>query len=361
MKKSLFLPLFALFFSAALLAQPQLQMNVLPNIGDVVTFYEADTNGVSQGSAGANQNWDFSDLEPLAGVAGTLYHYIAPSNTPSQYASQFPGANFALRVGEGDTAVYSYTKKEANQFSILGIASEDVIQEYSNTDIQLKSLSYNGSFSDDFTNTTDAGTGFIFYGSGSRTITYDAYGTLITPAGTFQNAMRLKGISSQVDSADFGVGSTIIRTSFTVYDWVVPNQPGVLVSVYYTRIISETRFPGLDTIIEDSGVFKSVNFIDNLSVGTFDRPEELTGVNIAFAGANPVSDELSLRISIENANEPLQMLLTDAGGRVVETRSLTLNAGENLLSLPVGHLGTGAYFLTLTDGKAIRTLHWQKH
>src|SRR5690606_4847238 len=122
-------------------------------------------------------------------------------------------------------------------------------------------------------------------------------------------------ISSQVDSADFGVGSTIIRTNFTVYDWVVPNQPGVLVSVYYTRIITETRFPGLDTLIEDSGTFKSVNYIDNLSVGTFDRPDELAGVNISFGGANPVSDELSLRISIAKVNGPLQLLLTDAGGR----------------------------------------------
>lgn len=359
MKKTSFTLLFTALYGGALLAQPQLQMNVLPEIGDVVTFYEADTTDVTQGNAGANQNWDFSNLTPLG--AGTKYYYVTRESTPLEYAGNFPdNVNFAIQVGEGDTAVYSYAEKKTNQLEIFGTASEGFLQQYYNTDIQLKNLSFNGSFTDDFANYTDSGTGFIFYGEGSRTITYDGYGTLKTPAGTFFNAMRLKGISSQVDSADFGVGVSIIKTDFTVYDWVVANQPGVLVSVYYTHIIYETRFSGLDTIIEDAGTFKSVYFIDNFTVGTFDRPGELAGVDLAFSGANPVTDELSLKITLENGNENLQMLLTDVNGRVVETRALTLNTGENRLTLPVSHLATGAYFVTLTDGKASKSLNWLK-
>jgi hypothetical protein len=130
--------------------------------------------------------------------------------------------------------------------------------------------------------------------------------------------------------------------------------------VYYTRFISESRFPGLDTIITDTGVFKSAHYVDNLSVGTFDRPDVLAGVSVTFTGANPVTDELALNIIVENNNENLQMLLTDINGRVVETRSIAVAAGENRISFPVGHLSSGAYFLTLTDGKAVRTLNWQK-
>ncbi len=359
MKKTLFALLFAALYSSVLLAQPQLQMNVLPEIGDVVTFYEADTTDVTQGNAGANQNWDFSNLTPLG--AGTKYYYVAPSNTPLIYSGNFPdNANFAIQVGEGDTAVYSYAEKKANELEIFGTAYDGFVQQYTNTDIQLKNLSFNGSFTDNFANTTDNGTGFIFYGEGSRTITYDGYGTLKTPAGTFFNAMRLKGISSQVDSADFGAGVSIIKTDFIVYDWVAANQPGVLASVYYTHIIYETRFPGLDTIVEDVPTFKSVYFIDNFTVSTLNRPDELVGVDLAFSGANPVADELSLKITIENGNENLQMLLTDVNGRVVETRALTLNVGENRLSMPVSQLATGAYFVTLTDGKASKSLNWLK-
>jgi hypothetical protein len=243
MKKTLIVLTLAAFCSGTLLAQPQLQMNVVPEIGDMVTLFEVDTNGVTQGNAGANQNWDFSGLEPLSGVTGTKYLYLAPSGTPSQYAAQFPAANLAVQIGEGDTAVYSYTKKEANQFVFLGAVGEDFIQEYPNTDIQLKSLSYNGSFSDDFTNMTDAGTGYVFYGHGSRTITYDAYGTLKTPAGTFQNAMRIKALSEQVDSVDFGVGQLINYTTFTVYDCSSESAGGTCFCVLYPLHFRKP-FPG---------------------------------------------------------------------------------------------------------------------
>lgn len=361
MKKTIFLFFFSTLFCGSLFAQPQLQMNVVPEIGDVVTFYEADTLGVTQGNAGANQTWNFSNLQPLSDVDPVQYFYLAPASTPPQFASKFPTANFAIRIGPAsDTAGYAYSIKSANQWEFLGIKNDLIEQVYPNTDIQLKNLSYNGSFTDDFTNYTDAGTGFIFYGKGTRTITYDAYGTLQTPAGTFSNAMRLKGVSTQVDSVNFGVGEIINHTTLTVYDWVVANQPGVLVSVYYTRIISEYRYPGLDTLFEDTGVFKSVNYIDNLSVGTFERPDELAGVTLGFAGANPATNQLDLKITTEKSQD-LRLMLTNIEGKVLSSQSLTLAAGENQVSLPVGHLPAGAYFATLTDGRALRTLTWQKH
>ena len=357
MTKTVHTLLFSIVFCAAAVAQPTLQMNVLPEIGDVVTFYDVDTTNVSEGSAGANQAWDFSGLEATA--PGIQYIYLDPAATPAQFAGNFPGANIAIKINE-DTAVYTYAKKSASQLELLGAMNETFTQKYQNTDIQLKTLTYGGSFSDDFTNTSDNGTGFVFNGKGSRTVTYDAYGTLITPAGTFPNAMRIKGVSSQVDSVDFGVGRLINRTSFTVYDWLVANQPGVLVSVYYTHLITETYFPGLDPFIEDFGTFKSVSYIDNFTVGAFDRPAELAGVQIRFSGANPAIDELALNISSDTRHDNMQMLLTDATGRVIDTQVIALASGDNPLTLPVAHLPAGAYFLTLSDGQAVKTLGWQK-
>ena len=359
MKKTLLPLAMILAVNGLLLAQPALQMNVIPEIGDVVTFYEADTTNVHQGNAGPNQNWDFSTVQPFPGITGTQYFYVAPSSTPLLYSANFPAANFAIKI-DADTAIYSYFDKTSNQFAYLGAQSEAYLQKCPNTDIQLKPLNYNNSFTDDFTNSTDAGTGFVFYGKGSRTFTYDAYGTLKTPAGTFPNAMRIKGVSTQTDSVDFGVGQIINRYEITVYDWVAANQPGVLMAVYYTRIISEYRYPGLDTLFEDTGILKSANYISNFTVGAFDRPDELTGVSLELAGANPAIDELAVRITADESNENLQLMLTNIGGRVVETRALAVAAGENRMVLPVGHLSAGAYLLTLTDGKALKTLNWQK-
>lgn len=359
--KKLLLP-FALVvvFNCALFAQPMLQMNALPNIGDANTFYEADTNNINPGGPGGNQTWNFSNMQPQAGVPGVQYIYLAPSNTPAQYASNFPGANFAVKVNS-DTASYGYFDRGTSQFAFHGAINDYFIQKYPNTDIQFKPLAFNGSFSDDFTNYSDAYNGFIFYSKGSRTVKYDAYGTLQTPAGTFPNAMRLKSVSSQVDSVDFGVGQILLHIDITTYNWLAANQPGVLVSVYYTHTISESRFPGLDTIIEDQGVTKAAYYISNFSVGTFERPAELEGVSVELAGANPAIDELALLVTADLGNDHLQMLVTDINGRVLDTRSLAVNAGENRIALPVGHLASGAYFLTLTDGRAVKTLHWQKY
>ncbi|MBP6828250.1 MAG: T9SS type A sorting domain-containing protein [Saprospiraceae bacterium] len=360
MKKStLLLTLIALLIvSGPMIAQPTLQMNVLANIGDVVKLHEADTTNVTQGNAGANQTWNFAGLQALPGVPAVEYYFLAPSNTP--YASSFPTANYAVKI-DSDTAVYAYAKKDANQYAFLGIKNEYITQQYPNSDIQIKApLSFNGSFQDDFTNFSDAGTGFIFYATGSRTVKYDAYGTLTTPEGTFQNAMRLKSVSSQVDSANFFGNIIINYTDITTYDWVAANKPGPLVSVYYTHTISKTIIPNFDTIVTDLGITKSVNYIDDLVTGVADRPDELSGITVRLVSQNPAIDVLKISILAEKGDKDLQIQVTDVGGRILETRSVPVNAGENLQSVQVAYLPAGAYFLSISDGRGVKTILWQK-
>lgn len=359
MKKSTLL--FALFalFAGSLVAQPTLQMNVLPDIGTTVWLQEADTNSVAQGNAGPNQTWNFTGIQALSGTPATQYLYLAPSSTPAQFASVFPAANYAIKINS-DTVVYGYAKKEANQYSFLGIKNAFIAQVYSNTDIQLKNLSYNGSFQDDYTNTSDAGTGVIFYGKGSRTVSYDGYGTLQMPGGTFQNAMRIKSVSLQIDSAEFSGLKIISETDITTYDWLVANQPGVLVSVYYTHTISTTYFPGFPPQVSDLGTTKAAYYLSSSTTGTFDRPRELQGLAVSFAGPNPAADQLALKITTEKSIPDLKMMMTDISGRVFETRSVATFPGENMLTLEIGDLPAGAYFLTLTDGEGLKTIPWQK-
>lgn len=360
MKK--FAPFFALAlsFGASLLAQPVLQMNVVPDIGDVATIQDADTLNASPGNAGANQTWNFGNLQPLSGSPAVNYVYLAPASTPPQYASEFPSANLAIRI-EFDTVVYGYARKEATQFAQLGIKNDQIELKFTDPDIQLKPLMYGASFSDDFAYYTDAGSGVLFYSEGSRTVTYDGYGTLITPTGTYQNAMRLKSVSAQVDSTEFSGIKIINRTDITTYDWLVANQPGVFVSVYYTHTITENYFlPGQPPLVTDLGTTKSVNYQSGLSSGTLNRPNELPGIAVSIAGAHPAFDQLLLSIDATSNQNNLQLNLTDVNGRILESHAVNLFAGENRIDLPVGHLASGAYFLTLTDGKSVRTLPWQK-
>ena len=83
-------------------------------------------------------------------------------------------------------------------------------------------------------------------------------------------------------------------------------------------------------------------------------------MQIRFSGANPAIDELALNINSDTRHDNMQMLLTDVTGRVVDSQIMSLASGDNQLALPVAHLNSGTYFLTLSDGQAVKTLGWQK-
>lgn len=358
MKKVLLFPV-ALLAALSLFAQPTLQNNVFPDIGDVATTASGDTLNIEPGNAGANQTWDFTNLHIQTGTVATQAVYVAVEGTP--YAASFPTANIAVKINEGTTAVYSYARKETGQFSSLGTGTDGFLQTYTDPEIVLKApLNFNGSFEDDYAYTTDAGNDLFLYTEGSQTLTYDAYGTLKTPLGNFNNAIRTKSVSSQVDSATISGFVIINHTNSITYDWLVANQAGPVVSISYTSSISETRIPGIDTTITETPLTKSVSYISAAATSVFSAPTALSGLSITALGPNPAVDQLTLRFDAENSGQALRVLITDATGKEVENQSIRTVAGENTWSLPVGRLAAGNYFLTLTDGRGVMTKGWVK-
>ncbi len=359
LQKSIFTLLFFTLFTLLAHAQPVLQNTVLPDIGDVVQLTEGDTLNVSQGNAGANQTWNFSAWKILPGTTPTQYLYISPVGTP--YAANFPNATIVTKIDQ-DTAIYAYFREQPSQFSLLGAASIVFTQNFIDPDTQLKfPTNYNGSYSEDFEYTTDAGTGVVFNSKGSRVVKYDAYGTLTTPLGTFQNTIRIKAVSSQVDSAEFSGIKIINQTFLTTFGWLAAGHPGTLASVYYTNTITETSFPGFPPIVEFSPVTKSVNYVSSSSVGVFDLVQTVNGVSELTLGPNPAVDELTLRFNANLDKQNLQLHLLDASGRVLQSKTFDAINGENVLPLSVGQFAPGSYFLTLTDGRGVQTLSWMKY
>ena len=355
MKKGLLFPA-ALLAALSLFAQPTLQNNVFPDIGDVITIRTADTININQGNAGANQTWNFSALQPEAGTTATQQVFVSPVGTP--YAAQFPLANIVAKTNE-DTAVYAYYRKEANQFSILGGGSIDFLQEYTDPDVLLKTpLAINGSYTEAFAFQLAA---LGFQSVGSHTVTYDGYGTLTTPLGTFANAIRLKQVSMQEDSAFLDGGIEFIsQTETTTYEWFVANQVGVVISISYSSSSSETRIPGFDTLFAENPAIKSVTYLAGTTTGVFNAPTALSGLSITALGPNPTVDQLTLRFNAETSGQALRLLITDATGKEVDIQAIYTVAGENTWSWPVDRLAAGNYFLTITDGRGVLTRGWVK-
>ncbi len=348
-----------LLTGGALTAQPTLLPNVFPAVGDVVTQTDADTEGVEPGPAGANMVWDFTGITPLPVETPVQSTVVPAANTP--HANLFPEANLAVEAATDNGNFYLYLKVEGDKVSTLGSAAAGVFFEFSDPQINIQApLEYHGAFNDAYSSTvTIPGTG-TFHNRSIKAVEYDAYGTLKMPDATYNNAIRLKTVEISIDSVDFDGGYSITVLNNTTYEWYVPNRPGPQVSVTYSGGNSKTVTPGFPPFEQEIPVTKSINYVTALTTGVEETPEQQLGLDLLNFGPNPAVDNLTLRFDGEKLAEELQLSVFDTQGRLLQSQLIRTAEGNNQLTLSVSDLPSGQYFLSLSNGKAVKTLPWVK-
>lgn len=156
------------------------------------------------GPAGANQSWTFTNLN--------LHTFdsieaVNPSSTPA--GAQFPTSNIAL-IQQGNS--YIYLNNSNTELNILGVSvpTLNVILPYSNPE---KILIYPSTYQTVYSDTSVAEVTFPgallqlpfdsirFKQIKYRTGMVDAYGSLTTDEGTFNNTLRFNDTITQIDSA----------------------------------------------------------------------------------------------------------------------------------------------------------------
>src|SRR3990172_3553742 len=165
----------AMVISAVLQAQPTLTAsNTNPVIGDTIISYSADTTGVSPGSQGANQTWDFSNI--AVDIVPNILSYVSPDSTP--YGSSYPLANIAAVVGPG---TYAYYKTSASDIRGKGVADSYVTMVYDPNDqiVYTYPFTYNSNVQDTYASYYYHN----YYGdwvtrNGSVSVSGDGYGTI---------------------------------------------------------------------------------------------------------------------------------------------------------------------------------------
>lgn len=192
-------------------AQPVINANnVAQNFNADFYFMETPTN-FAAGPAGANQTWNFSGIG-----TGTLLgtDTVVPiAGTP--YATTFPQANYLYKMNSPflDADTYFYHKLTGTAFEIYSLGydgdSGENYQENPRTYLTFP-YSYNTIFTDTFKESSRPTASNI-------TATYDAYGTLIMPFGTFTNVVRQKSVIDGVTNYSwFNVNPfyPILQTAF---------------------------------------------------------------------------------------------------------------------------------------------------
>lgn len=295
-----------LFFEAALIMLSQFSAWAQPvatsaNVTDFDgEFYFAEATNFNPGPAGANQTWDFSNLDLI--FAGTDTP-VAISQTP--FAAQFPTANNCyVFSGMFPPDRYYYQKISPDKYEIIGLAITATTGEnYTPNPRTFATFPYTFGtvFSDTYrtvNETTDT----------SVVITYDAYGTLILPTGTYSNAIRQKIVMN---------GTTTNYVWFNV-------QP---------------FYPLLQTVLEEN----SLGIVKQVNLGTDDHSFEK---NFAVY-PNPASDVITID-AIGTIDNAVAIELFDLMGK----RLMVQNASpleNDQIQLNVESLNAGIYLLKITD------------
>jgi hypothetical protein len=305
-----------IIFSLAAGALVQFSMWAQPvaNATDVATanftaeFYFGASNGLNPGSAGANQVWDFSGLQLT--LAGTN---AAVPVAGSPFEAGFPTSNYCYKFSGFGTDRYYYHNLTSSKLEILALAltanSGDDYRQNPRTFAEFP-LAYNTVYTDTYKAANSQA-------EVSFTATYDAYGTLTLPTGTFHNVIRQK----------------IVQDGQTDYIWFN-------VSPFY---------PLLQTVLAQN----SLGVIKNTTLSIDDN---LPGRKF-LVYPNPTGGEITIRP--EAAFEgSVEITVFDAmGNRIISRKHEPANASS--IGIDLQSHSAGMYFVRITDA-ANRILHSQK-
>lgn len=318
MKKHLRILLFSgLAMNLDLIAQPTLTATgINPVVG--ITINNDGGNYVSPGSAGASQTWDLSTMTSGSPSSTT---FSSPSSTPN--AASFPTANVCVATAPQ----YAYYKTSSTAWQNLGVVSgSGVIMSYSNAEDLLRfPFTFNDTYSDPWATTFVSG-GTTFYRTGTTTVTADGYGTLITPAGTFSNVLRVHFFQDYQDSADIGGFPYIIDYQNDEYMWYLNGNHNPIALVFTLTTSLGSPFTAGSYMTGVMGVNENKALV---SYELF---------------PNPSSDDLKINIGLKEKQKVEIKLFSTLGTEVMQPVSGDGFQGENSYSLNVQNLPEGFYF-----------------
>lgn len=274
--------------------------DINPTVSDEFTFVNGSFQ--SEGPSGGNQTWDFSS--------------VTGSNTfnNSYGSSSFPNANL-VEYNDGGTEIHYNVNNSTRE--IHRMVAGGVTIDYSNpmTVFELP-LSMGTSGNDNFESSFFSGVQFERTGTTDWEV--DGWGTLITPAGTFNDVIRVKMNQEILDDG----GAMQVESNFEIYHWYKAGTNSPLLVVTY----SETTIVGTPP-----QAAQVLQYLD-LPLSTSD-----SYIDEAKIYPNPVQDNMYIDIKNENVQS---IRIIDIQGKEHLNTSF-------LPSINLSELDGGIYFVEL--------------
>lgn len=311
-----------------------------PVPGNTSKTVTCDTTGITEGNSGANQTWNFSGIIRRDSSVST---WVASNTTP--YAAQFPASDIA---STSDNSDYSYYTSSSSSLLYNGYGSSFQVNSYSNPETILQyPFTYSSNFSDTYSSVYNNGIANSYL-DGTITSTGDAWGTLVLPNGTFNNALRVKNVTVQRDSTNIGGFNNVLEFTSTAYSWFVPNKKFPVFDIRYNSgVVNGTQTFSLKLVTYNP---------DNPTIG-------ITQLNTNVADdykldqnyPNPFNPSTKIKFDIaagdRNSDAMVKLTVYDQLGKEVSTLvKENLSPGSYEYSWNAGNLAGGIYYYTLTSG-----------
>ena len=331
MKKLLLSIAGLLVLSLASTAQTITIGQMTPQIGDAYTL--ADCDHFSSGAAGSNQTWNLSGL---TANETNIFTITNPAGLPG--ADNFPNASFASVI-TGQQAI-GYSNVVANRIETLGMYSPQGLTIYADPITEFEfPLSYQSTYADSFERSTDMGGGTIVKETGDVSVLVDGAGTLITPAGTFTDVLRLKyDIESQV--------------LFIVDGVVYANTPVTSTTYYFIKSGYSAPLARATSSLSSGQTIESATYYVGSTVGL----DKLSPVNDLTIYPVPVLNDFTVNMDLKTSAEVTFYLFSIDGRMIAQLGKGFLSAGDNTraLSLPE-NTASGVYLLQIQTPESTLT------
>lgn len=305
MKKHLLL-LPAVIIAAGATAQPILNMaNNGFIMGEEIRMNTADMT--EEGANGAGITWDFSSF---TSGATTVYHMANPATMDG--GSLFPEATAAFGT-EG--APHLFYKVSSSGISFLGtkISEGYTIIYQDPEEVMRYPFTMGTNYTDDFAADVDA-MGMVFKRGGTTEVTGTGYGTLITPIGTFENALKVKMVQKYADTLE---GIPMINYHYELFQWHVPGYH------YPVAAVTKVLAPPASTVSM---------FIESTPTSAGDV---VALENIIDFYPNPATD--LIHVKSLGKRELERLFISDISGKVLFDFNKNIPEAINVKELPAGN------------------------
>jgi len=296
------------------IAQPILTASgINPVIGDVIEVNQSQY--MSPGNGGASQTWNFAAMTSSTSSNNTCQAVSAAPN-PGPFTSS---SNMQMNDGTS----YSFINAGSSALAITGldIPSGPITMAYSNSE-EIMHYPFNmGNTYNDTWYTTYTVSSFSFTRSGTTNVTYDGYGTITTPKGTFNNTARVHIVQTYSDVSQFGT----TNTTNDQYLWFANGYHSSLASVFSLTTGTMTQQGG-SYLTATPGSTSTTGFSDN------------TISNLVQSFPNPAINKVSF---MSNQYPVTKVELFDLNGKLILLEEN--QSGSAIFSVDVSSLSTGVY------------------